>query len=236
MKKLNLTALLLVTFFIGQSQTKNFLDQPYIEVAGTADTLLTPDEIYIRITISERDTKDRTSLEELELKMYNALKALGIDVEKNLTTTDMASNFKVYLLRSKDVMKSKKYILKVSDAVVASRVFIELETVGISNTGIDRVAYSDLERMRTLIRSEAVENAKARAIALTRPLNQTVGAAIHILDQDVNSMGSQFIGDLQEVVVMGYGNRKQAGVELPKIEFEKIKVATQVNVKFILKP
>ena len=41
--------------------------------------------------------------------------------------------------------------------------------------------------------------------------------------------------NLNEVVVVGYGTRKQSNNDLPKIEFEKIKVATNINVKFILK-
>lgn len=235
MKRIKLTALFVLTFLLGQAQTKNFLDQPYLEVAGSADTLVTPNEIYIKIIISEKDTRDRTSVEELELKMYNALKALGIDVDKNLSTSDMASNFKFYFLRSKDVMKSKQYILRVGDAVTASKVFIELENLGISNTSIDRVDHSDLESIKNQMRSKAVENARARAVALTKPLNQTVGAAIHIADNEVYNMSNPLRGRLEEVVVVGYGVKKQAGVELPKIEFEKIKVATNINVKFVLK-
>src|SRR5215212_1821880 len=111
MKRLKLITLFILAFLAGQTQSKNFLDQPYLEVAGNADTLLTPNEIYIKINISEKDTRDRTSVEELELKMYNALKALGIDVDKKLTTRDMASNFKSYFLRSKDVIKLKQYVL-----------------------------------------------------------------------------------------------------------------------------
>ena len=235
MKRLKLTTLLVLTFLMGQTQTKNFLDQPYLEVAGSADTLVTPNEIYIKIIISEKDTKDRTSVEELELKMYNALKALGIDVDKNLATRDMASNFKFYFLRSKDVMKSKQYILRVGDAVTASKVFIDLENLGISNTSIDRVDHSHLENIKNQMRSKAVENARARAVALTKPLNQTVGPAIHISDNEVYNTSNQLRGRLEEVVVVGYGVKKQSGVELPKIEFEKIKVATNINVKFMLK-
>jgi len=235
MKRLKLTALFIFTFLVGQTQTKNFLDQPYLEVAGSADTLVIPNEIYIKILISEKDTKDRTSVEELELKMYNALKSLGIDVDKNLTTSDMGSNFKFYFLRSKDVMKSKQYIIKVGDAVTASKVFIELENLGISNTSIDRVDHSDLENIKNQMRSRAVENAKARAIALTKPLNQIVGPAIHIADNEVYNTSNQLRGRLEEVVVVGYGMRKQSGADLPKIEFEKIKVATNINVKFVLK-
>ncbi|KIC89100.1 SIMPL domain-containing protein [Flavihumibacter sp. ZG627] len=234
MRRLKLTTLFILTFLAGQSQTKNFLDQPYLEVAGNADTLLTPNEIYIKIIITEKETRDRISVEDQELKMYNALKSLGIDVEKNLTTSDMSSNFKFYLLRSKDVMKSKQYILRVSDAVTASKVFIELENLGISNTSIERVDHSDLESIRNLLRSKAVENARTRAIALTEPLKQTVGPAIHIADNEVYSNSNQLRGRLDEVVVVAYGIKKNAGAELPKIEFEKIKVASNINVKFML--
>ncbi|MCG7857520.1 SIMPL domain-containing protein [Flavihumibacter sediminis] len=235
MRRLKLTTLFILTFLAGQSQTKNFLDQPYLEVAGNADTLLTPNEIYIKIIITEKDTRDRISVEDQELKMYNALKSLGIDVEKNLTTSDMSSNFKFYLLRSKDVMKSKQYILRVSDAVTVSKVFIELENLGISNTSIERVDHSDLESIRNLLRSKAVENARTRAIALTEPLKQTVGPAIHIADNEVYSNSNELRGRLDEVFVVAYGVKKNAGAELPKIEFEKIKVASNINVKFMLK-
>ena len=100
MKKIKLTTLFVLTFILGQSQTKNFIDQPYIEVSGSADTLLTPNEIFIRILLSEKDTRDRVSIEDLELKMVNAIKALSLDTEKDLTTSDMTSNFKFYMVRN----------------------------------------------------------------------------------------------------------------------------------------
>ncbi len=114
MKKIKLTAIFISLFFAGQAQMKTFIDQPYIEVAGSADTMVTPDEIFIKIEISEADTKNKTSVEDLERKMFDALKAMGIDVEKYLTTSDISSNFKNYFLRGKNVLKSKEYMLKVS--------------------------------------------------------------------------------------------------------------------------
>ena len=235
MKQLTIIASLILAILTADCQTKNFLDQPYMEVAGNADTLVTPNEIYLKIIISEKDTKDRTSVEELELKMYNALKALGVDVDKNLTTSDMASNFKFYFLKSKDVMKSKQYILRVGDAMTVSKVLIELENLGISNTSIDRVDHSDLEKIKNQMRSKAIENAKTRAISLTKPLNQTVGAAIHIADNEVYNTTNQLRGRLEEVVVVGYGIKNKNTQELPKIEFEKIKVTANISAKFVLK-
>ena len=67
------------------SQTKSFLDVPYIEVNGSADTLVTPNEININFIISEGDVKNRKSIEDQEKKMVMGFKGLGINTEKNLT-------------------------------------------------------------------------------------------------------------------------------------------------------
>jgi len=57
MKRFSLFFCLILLFLFGTAQSKNFIDQPYIEVNGTADSLVTPDEIFIKITISENDNK-----------------------------------------------------------------------------------------------------------------------------------------------------------------------------------
>ena len=81
----------------------------------------------------------------------------------------------------------------------------------------------------------SVENARVSAIAFTKPLNQSIGAAIHIADNETyNNNPSR--GELQEIVVIGYSSKGKRSVEPPNIEFEKIKVASNINVKFILKP
>ena len=232
MKRIHLTLLFISLFIAGQAQTKTFIDQPYIEVAGSADTMVTPDEIYIKIDISEKDTKNKTSVEELERNMFNALKGMGIDVEKNLTTSDISSNFKTYFLKSKDIMKSKEYMLKVKDAVTATKVFIKLEDLGISNTSIDHVDYSDMEGMKNLMRTKAIGNAKARAIALTKPLQQGIGPAIYISDNEIYPIRSME----RQAKINLYEANSATDQELPKIDFEKIEVSANVNAKFILKP
>lgn len=231
MKQINLTLFFIALVFAGQAQMKSFIDQPYVEVAGNADTLVTPDEIYIKINISEKDTKNKTSVEELERKMFDALKAMGIDVEKNLTTSDLSSNFKTYFLKSKDIMKSKDYMLKVKDAVTATKVFIKLEDLGISNSSIDHVDYSKMEEMKNIMRTKAIENAKSRAIALTKPLQQGIGPAIFISDNEVYP-----IRPLAREAKLNLYEASDSVQALPQIDFEKIEVSSNVNAKFILKP
>lgn len=234
MKKITLITALFLGWYIANAQTKNFIDQPYLEVVGSADTLITPNEIYIKINIQEKDTRDRISVEEQELKMVNALKSLGIDIEKNLTTNDMASNFKSYILKGKEVVKSKQYLLKVADAVTVSKVFIGLEELEISNSSIDRVDHSDLENYRNQMRQKAMQNALTRANALTKPLNQKIGPAIHVADNENYNLGNQLQGRLAGVNISTIKIRGAASLNVANIEFEKIPVATNIQVKFIL--
>jgi hypothetical protein len=234
-KHLLIAGLLLTVISTGICQTKGFIDQPYIEVNGYADTLITPNQIFIKINISEKDSRDKTSLEELETKMINSFKSMGIKTELDLTTSDMLSNYKFYFLKQKDVLKSKEYILKVTEAQTASKVFIALEDLGISNTSIDHVDHTELEKIRNICRTRAIENAKAKAISLTKPLMQTVGNAIHITDAEQN-ISNQLQGRVAGLAIRGYSslNEKQK-YEAPKIEFEKIKAQSTISVKFILK-
>jgi len=216
------------------SQTKNFIDQPYIEVSGYADTLVTPNEIYIKIVISEKDTKDKITVEEQESIMITFLQSMNINTEKDITTRDMLSNYKSYFLKQKDILKTKEYILKVTDASSASKVFVELETLGISNVSIDKVDHSDFESIKNVCRTKAIENAHNKAISLTKPISQTVGNAIHIYDNEAK-FDDLLEGRLSGISVVGYGVKRKENYEAPKIDFEKIKISAAVSVKFILK-
>lgn len=231
--KINLTVLLLSVFILAQAQTKNFIDQPYIEVSGSADTLVTPNEIYIQILISERDTKNRISLEDLENNMVNGLKSLGIDTEKDLTASDIASNFRFYLLKNKDILKSKEYELKVKNATTAMRVFMKLEDLGISNASIDRADHSEYDMIKNMMRSKAIKNAKEKATALTKPLNQVAGPAIFISDNE--SSGSFLSGKVAGLQIRGVASLKEDR-QLPNIEFKKMKVEATISAKFTLWP
>jgi len=202
-------------------------------VNGYSDSMVIPNEIYIRIIISEKDSRDRVSVEESENKFITGLKNLGIDTEKYLSVNDMGSNYRFYFLKKKDVFKTKEYILKVSDAGTASKVFMMLEDLNISNSSIDRVDHSDLEKIKNVTRGRAIENAKAKAITMTVPLGQSVGSAIYISDNENVNIQNGLTGRAGGLVIRG--SKSFDPYDVPKIEFEKIRVSSTVSVKFILK-
>ena len=82
MKNTLILLFLFGTVHLAVAQNKNFLDIPYLETSARVDTLVTPDKIYLSITITEKDSKGRKSVEEQENKMAQAFRGLGIDLDK----------------------------------------------------------------------------------------------------------------------------------------------------------
>jgi uncharacterized protein YggE len=232
-KRFPLNIVLLLCVLSGYGQSKNFIDQPYVETTAFVDTLVTPDEIYLNIIISEKDTKGKTSVEEQEAQMEKTLKALGINTKEDLTLNDLASNFKKYFLKGQDVLKSKVYSLKVHDAITAGKVILALEKIEISNVLLDRTEFSRIEQLKLELKSKAIVKARKQAEYMTSPLNQKVGAAIHISDQSDNYPVGPLQGRSSGIMIRGYA-AKEKEFTPADIEFEKIKVESNVFVKFKL--
>ena len=74
-KHILLFALLLVAAIVQAQDSKNFIDQNYIEVTGVAYKEVVPDEIYLTVQINEKDNKGKESLEKLEREMLANLRA-----------------------------------------------------------------------------------------------------------------------------------------------------------------
>lgn len=232
MKSIFLTFLILVCAK-SLSQTKNFIDLPYIETSAKADTLVIPDKIYISINLNEADSKNKKSVEDQEKQLETTLKKLNIDTEKDLSLLDFSSNFKSYFLKGQNVIKSKMYSLLVNNAVTAGKVLAELESVGISNVTIERTEYSKAEELLLGLKSKAVVKSKLTAERLAKPLNQKIGKALYI--SDINTMSNALQGQAPGVQIRGissiYGNR---ATEPIYTEFQKVKFEVQVNIKYTL--
>ncbi len=231
MKKILYLFFLLITT-TSFAQNKNFIDQPYLETVVTIDTFVTPDKIYLSILITEKDTKGKISVEELESKMIEKLKSIGIDIEKQLFLSDVTSNFKKYFIKSQDILKSKSYSLVVSNAQTAGMVILDMENLGISNVDLDKVVYSKMEELKFDLKSKAVLTAKKLGEAMTKPLNQKLGAAIYISD----SYREYVVSGISAMQIRKSQDRESSsvynGAYKYDIEFEKIKIEVEVSIKF----
>ena len=214
------------------SQTKSFIDLPYVETSVKVDTLVIPDRIYLTIVISEKDTKGKVSVEELEKRMANKLTSIGVDLSKQLSLNDLSSNLKKYFLKQQEILKAKSYTLLVYDAKTAGKAIVELENTEISNVFLDKTEYSKIEQLKLELKSKAILKAKSNAIFMTEPLGQKVGKAIFISDN--NNVLNSFSGQVAGLQIRGMNAFKESKFETLDIEFQKIKVETELNAKFII--
>lgn len=234
MKKLIFLLLFLPCIAIAQTGQKNFIDQNYIEVTGKSEMEIVPDLIYLKIFINEKDNKNKLSLSEREENMISKLKEIGIDNSKDLSIKDMSSNFKYYLLTKNDILLSKEYQLLVRDGKTASKVFSELEKIGISNVSIDRLDNSNIENYRKEVKVDAIKAAKIKAQSLATALNQTIGRAIFVQEIEQNSKnGGQ--GYSNSIMIKGVASGIYGSNAQPDIDFEKIKIDYSILCRFELK-
>jgi uncharacterized protein len=216
-------------FSFGQD-TKNFIDQNYIEVTGKAELEIVPDEIYIQIFINETDYKGKESLEILERNMLKKLQEIGIDLKKDFAVKDITSNFKNYLLKKTDIFTSKEYQLIVHTAPIAGRVFRELEALGISNISIIKVDNSEMEKYKKEVKVNAIKIGKDNAVSLAEAIGQTIGKALYIRENE-----PFFPMQANTMMVRAKGIALDESYTEPDLEFEKIKLEYSVQVFFELK-
>jgi uncharacterized protein YggE len=231
---LTLFSLLAVSSY-SQQIGKNFIDENYIEVTGKAEMEITPDEIYLKIIVSEQDNKGKQTLEELEKLMIDKLRALNVDIEKNLSVHDISSNFKNYWIGKNDIFTTKEYQVLVNDATTAGKIFRELETVNISNITVDRISHSEIEKFRQEVKIEAVKAAKVKAIFLAGAIDQKIGKAIHIQEVgDFKPMNGYMPELSNTIMIRGNSSLYESKDKEPIIEFGKINLQYEIEAKFKL--
>lgn len=235
-----LTILILLISSLVQAQTieKNFFDKNYIEVTGTAEMEITPDQIYLRIIINEKEIKGNNTLDGLEKLMIERLAGLGIDVINNLAIIDLSSNFKYYFIKEKKIHTSKVYELLVSSANTAGKVIQELGKLNISNIAISKVDHSEITDFKMKVKTNAIRAAKEKAEALVNEIDQQLGKALYI--KEINNVSHTYSNPMQlsEVMIVNYmiptESSPHGGSVLPEIEFEKINLRYSILVRFEL--
>lgn len=237
--------LLTLAFFLttmltfGQDNSNKTEEKPYIEVNGTAEKEVTPDEIYIGIVIHEKYVnKVKVTIEEQEEKLKTVLKSLSIDLT-NLYLSDANADFVKIRWQKKDVLTKKDYTLKVSTATTVGQVFLELEKLEITEAFISRVTHSKMDSLRKEVKILAIKAAKDKADYLLMAIGEQTGKPLVVKENEilpnrplanVNVIGSR--SSEAEYFVDGVKMKSEDNNE---IQFKKIKIQTSIYVKFSIK-
>ncbi len=236
MKKTILLAALAV-FSVATLSAQQLQLQPapkIVQVTGNAEENVTPDEIFIRVTIRENNTKNtKLSVEAQQADMIKALTALGIDT-KNITVSDMASNLKEYALRKDAIKTSKTYQLKVGSAEMVGKVFGALEKIGISDAGVNSYRYSKIDAKRDELRTKAAQDARKTANLLATAIGQKIGKATEIREYGNVGFDEVTYQPMARLALAKSYSNEAVDAETPALGFKEMKLKVSINITFEL--
>ena len=201
----------------------------YIQVNGRSQMEVTPDEFYLSIVINERESKGKITVETQQRQMIDALKKLGVDVEKQLKVANMSSDF----YKKASSLTTAKYQLLLHSAAEVGDVTAALGDLGISNVGIVRVTRSDIDSLKEQVRLDAIHNAKSSAEALAGAIGQNVGKCFYIYDSNNNVMPVFYDNMAVMRSAKAMGVAEDAAADEP-LDFKTIKLQYNVQAKFVL--
>ena len=230
MKKLILMAAVMLSVLpaAAQEQASKF-DASYIQVWGQAEKEITPDEFYLSVTINEKDSKGKISIQTQERAMLDALKKLGVDTQKQLRVVDMSSEY----FKKGNALAWKQFQLKLNTPEQVAQVFGSLNNLGISNVSILKVSHSKIEQYKAEVRVEAMQNARQSAATLAEAVGQKIGKCFYIYDSNNNVMPVFYDNMAVMRSAKAMGVAEDAAADEP-LDFKTIKLQYNVQAKFVL--
>ncbi len=211
-------------------------EKDIIEVTGKAEKEITPDEIYVRILLEEKnESRGKITIEQQEEKLKTAVTNAGIDI-KNLSVSDVNADYMKVRWKTKDVMIQKAYILKTATPQQLRTLFTELNKMEVKEAGIDHVSHSKLDSLTKTVRIMAIKAAKDKAAYLLTAINEKLGSCL-VVREDPPSFYSNAANINTNSYTNYSGGRLDYKVsgEYGDIGFQNIKIAYAIYCKFEIK-
>ena len=201
-----------------------------ITVNGTAETEVTPDIIYLSISLKEylkdNNSKKKVEITTLENQLYNAVQSAGIPKE-NLMINNLSSyNIVTEKKKNPDFLVSKQYRLKVTDLNKWNAIMSSIDPKGIAYTNIESYDYSRIEVLKKELKIKAIQAAKAKATYMVEALGNKLGGVLDI--QEVNNEVFPQQNYRASTMMMKSADMESAA----EIDFKKIKLNYVVNTIF----
>ncbi len=152
-----------------------------IQVTGMAERALLPDEIFLSITLKEYKNGNRiVEMDRLEEGLVKALRKL--DIPSDMLTVDniYGYNWDWRKKRPDDFLASKSFRLQVPDLKRVNDLVEYLDSEGLQSIQIAEIRHSREKEIREELAKEALKEARDKASALLRAIDEDLGGVIEV--------------------------------------------------------
>jgi uncharacterized protein YggE len=231
MKKL--FALAFVAFFSLSAVAQQVDLRKKITVSGVAESEVTPDIIYVGISLKEyfkdNNSKNRIDITTLENQLFRAIQQAGLPKE-NLTVNSLSAYPTRDKKKNPEFLASKQYRLKVNDLNRYNDIIAAIDPKGISYTNIESYDYSKIERLKLELKVKALQNAKQKATFLVESLGDKLGSAL-----DIQEINNEVFPQAYRANTMMMKSAAADTESSAEIDFKQIKLSYTINAVFEIK-
>ena len=229
MKKLLAIAFVALFSISASAQTVDLRKK--ISVSGTSELEVTPDIIYLSISLKEylkdNNSKKKVDITTLENQLFAAVQKAGLDKD-NLTIDNLSSyNYATEKKKNPDFLVSKQYRLKVTDLNKWNEIIGAVDAKGISSTNIESYDYSKIETLKADLKIKALKAAKVKATYLVEALGDKLGGVI-----DIQEVNNEIYPQSPHINMMMRSSMADAEAAPAELDFKKIKLSYTMNTVF----
>ena len=238
MKKIFLALTASVCMIMANAQAvDNTIRQRTINVSGSAELEITPDEIYVQIELREYNKKsgEKVDIQTISNQFLSAVKSMNI-ADTNVVVQGYSGwdgNYWWYQKNKKknpDMKAGISYEVKVKTVDEMDKLVDKLDDQATQNFYITRTSHSNMDSIKKQLKIQAVKAAKEKAVYLAAALGDNVGQALTI--NDPNEIGNYPRPMYKANMVMAEADQAAPAMN---VDFKKIKIQYDVNVIFELK-
>lgn len=237
MKQLLTTFFALFIALVTLAQNPN----PYpktIQVAGSAEIEIIPDEIYVIVTLKEYEKRGvgKIDIEKIKTDFLGYCKAINLpDSAVSIAGYEGNNNYPWWKKRrNKDELyASISYQVKFSNSKKMDELVAKLDEDATQNFAISKVWHSKMQEYRMKLKIEATKAAKNKAGYMAEAVGEKIGEAVSIIESD-----EPFYPRPYEISQENVAFRNVAladAQETSAVDFKNIKLRYEVKAVFALK-
>lgn len=215
MRKVFLLAVALLTWSLVADAQES--EGRYIEVTGSSEIDVVPDEIHFLITIKEywaeefdgkskeEDYRTKVPLEWIEKDLRRALRKAGI-ADEAIRTQEIGDHWRQ---RGKEFLIGKQLDIRLTDFEQINSLVRRVDTKGIESMHLGELKHKDLPAYRKQGKIEALKAAREKAAYLVEAMGQKLGEVVRVIEPAENGISRYLPFQAHSNVNMGTATAEQ---------------------------
>jgi uncharacterized protein len=205
------------------------LQPKHIQVIGSAEKMIVPDQIELQIVLTEYD-KDGSvvKLSSIQKEFYATLKKMKIDTSKVKSEGLQSMQWTTQFLDKSKTYKTRTYTFTVGPHDEFFKLIDQLDQKWVDNISVIRKDNKDIEQYRREVKVAAIQAAKQKASYLLAAVGEQVGGvwSVEEIPDNDNSWTTNLLSNI--IKPKATGGDDVGDVEAIKIRYE-IKVIFEIR-------